>query len=472
MVARSEISSPPYAGCAYYDWLAWKYARDPLDVSFNFYFLVFESRVFVFSYPFNSNFSTASFAYLPRTSNTKNAMPKRKAPAQSDTSGSSGQSKQSIGSQYANQSPAKSNNSGSSGGLTKMMSTIYETFSPISDAGQIAGLDGEGMSPDLLTPPDTVSGFSLTPGSQPDVLKKKSLAGKFGLPQQLPRMLGGKASGFKKFSEAEMQDVIATTQEATARILTRTELEGSRFGYLASKWTTPKLNPDSVDNPKSSTVVKVVAGDTYDRAVEMQAAGSTSDHMPVCVLNFANAYFPGGGWLGGSRAQEEQLCYRSTLIDTLHTHFYPMQDLECVYSPHVIVFRNNADNRYSFMSEDDKLHLNPAVSVVSMAARNHPKLSPDKSKYKDIGHRHLMKSKMRLILRTAAHNNHRRLVLGAIGCGAFGHPTQQVADCWKEILLKKEFKGWFELIHFVIRDAPKEGNLAIFAKTLDGLDMG
>ncbi|KAJ5374896.1 hypothetical protein N7517_006902 [Penicillium concentricum] len=389
-------------------------------------------------------------------------MPKQK-PVQSDTSAST--QSQLLDSQYANQSPTISANSRSSGGLTRMMSTIYEKFSSGSNGRQIGGLDGA-SSPDererktdLRKAPEVKK----QPTKKPPPLPKKRHS----------TALGSRGGGVTKPSApVSMQNVIKTTKEATEEILSKTELEGTRFSYVASKWTAPSLDPDLVEFPNLTTVVKVVPGDTYDQALDMQDAGNTSDFMPVCVLNFANAFHPGGGWLSGSRAQEEQLCYRSTLIESLHSHFYPMTDLECLYSPKVIVFRESVEKGYTFMSEDDELHLNPAVSVISMAARDKPKLTADKSAYRDPGQRYLMKGKMRLILRTAAVNNHRRLVLGALGCGAFHHPPQVVADCWKEVLMKREFRGWFEQIYFVIRDAPHEKNLAIFKGTLDGLNMG
>lgn len=400
-------------------------------------------------------------------------MPKKKEPAQSDTS----RSTESTGSQYANQSPASSRNSQSSSGLTGPIDTIVQKFSSgSSDSSDIlmTDLDGQAESPDLLTPPETISGFSLTPGSQSGVLKKKHPAQKPDLTKKRRPSIrgnGDKIKGFNKPEYIAMKKVITTTKQATIEILSRTELEGTRFGYMGNRWTSPVLDPNSVEYPNVDTVVRVVAGDTYDHALEMQNAGSTTDHMPVCVLNFANAGKPGGGWLNGARAQEEQLCYRSTLVNTLHTRFYPMDDLECLYSPNVIVFRKSLDNEYSFMSGDDQLHLNPSVSVISMAARNQPKLAADKSTYMEVEQRYLMIAKMQLILRTAANNNHRRLVLGAIGCGAFRHPTQEVADCWYEVLMKKEFKGWFERIYFAVRDAPKENNIEIFKETLDGLNI-
>ncbi|KAF7529354.1 hypothetical protein PCG10_008064 [Penicillium crustosum] len=406
-------------------------------------------------------------------------MLKKKEPAQSDTS----RSIQSTDSQFANQSPASSRNSQSSSGLTGLIDTIAQKFSSASTASSISkvssdiimgSLDSQAESPDLLTSPETETGFSLTPKSQPNVLKKKHPAQRPVLAKNRRASIRGKkgkGKGVNKPQYIVMGKVITTTQQATKEILSRTELEGTRFGYMANRWTAPALDPTSVEYPDVETVVRVVAGDTYDRALEMQNAGSTTDHMPVCVLNFANAGRPGGGWLSGARAQEEQLCYRSTLIDTLHTRFYPMDDLECLYSPNVIVFRNNVDSEYIFMSENEKLHLNPTVSVISMAARSRPKLTADQSTYANVAHRYLMIAKMKLILRTAANNNHRRLILGALGCGAFHHPPQEVADCWYKVLMNKEFKGWFERIYFAVRDAPKEKNVEIFKETLDGLNI-
>ncbi|KAF9250081.1 hypothetical protein DTO027I6_277 [Penicillium roqueforti] len=381
-----------------------------------------------------------------------------RAPVQSDTSRST-QSKRSIGTLYANQSPTSKSNCSSSG-LTRAMSDV--------------GVDVD--TGDLNTPPVTIVGFSDFVASQPGVLEEQDkvdtspLAGK-----RPPSTHGNKGSGVNKVSRDEMWQVITTTTKAAIGILHKTELEGTKFAYLANIFNAPVLGlkaPNLREYPNLTTVVRVEAGDTYDQALKIHNAGSTIDLMPVCVLSFANGEMPGGGWLNGARAQEEQLCYRSTLVYTLHPRFYPMQDHECVYSPNVIIFRDSADTGYSFMSADDKLHMNPTVSVVSMAARSRPQLTADQSTYKDVAQRYLMKAKMQLILRTAAHNNHRRLVLGALGCGAFRHPPQEVADCWKEVLMDGEFSGWFELIHFAIRDSNAENNLAIFTETLDGLNMG
>ena len=67
-----------------------------------------------------------------------------------------------------------------------------------------------------------------------------------------------------------------------------------------------------------------------DTATALRTLQSVLGARAVAALNFANAYSPGGGYLGGSRAQEEDLC---RLIPTLYTSLkrlrYPMKEHSC-----------------------------------------------------------------------------------------------------------------------------------------------
>lgn len=94
------------------------------------------------------------------------------------------------------------------------------------------------------------------------------------------------------------------------------------------------------------------------------------------------------------------------------------------------------------------------VAVVTMAATENPAIddSVNPPKYEDDAQRLVMEDNMRTILRLAGNHYHRRLVLGAIGCGVFKHPTKEVANCWKTVLQEEEFKGWFEMIVFAVLD--------------------
>lgn len=82
----------------------------------------------------------------------------------------------------------------------------------------------------------------------------------------------------------------------------------------------------------------------------------------------------------------------------------------------------------------------------------------------------VVKGKIRTILRIALDNNHTKLVLGALGCGAFKNPPSHVAKLFKEVLEESEFTGAFEEICFAIlddgnsgRDHNPNGNLKPFA---------
>ncbi|KAJ5756277.1 hypothetical protein N7533_005820 [Penicillium manginii] len=262
----------------------------------------------------------------------------------------------------------------------------------------------------------------------------------------------------KDHSRKELVTVAKDTLEVIPYIVKSLEAIGesprASVLYEYSEESCPRLDRDSPYFPDQTTDVRVVLEDTFDAALALgnmnQYLGS-QDRTPVCVLNFANQAHIGGGFYTGSKAQEEDLCRRSTLIETLHPHFYPMDDDECIYSPSVFVFRENAAKNHKIMWTD-RVSLLPEVSVISMAAEQHPNLNPAKDDHAHALSRELMQDKMRLILRVAANAFHRRLVLGAIGCGAFGHPSRHVAELWLDVLSEEEFGGWFETIVFAVWD--------------------
>lgn len=111
--------------------------------------------------------------------------------------------------------------------------------------------------------------------------------------------------------------------------------------------TATKYFPDFMN-----TQVKVVNSDTLDAANALLNAHDlleSQDINKILVLNFANAKEPGGDWKNGAIAQEEAICYRSTLSATLRSSFYPLGERECIYSPNVIVFRENFQRGHSLM---------------------------------------------------------------------------------------------------------------------------
>ncbi|EEH40790.2 hypothetical protein PAAG_02766 [Paracoccidioides lutzii Pb01] len=255
-------------------------------------------------------------------------------------------------------------------------------------------------------------------------------------------------------------------------------------GYLYAPPNPPHLGRRFCPN-LPPTAIRLHDADTFDTAIGLANCAkyiTIQDKKPVCVLNMANAYNAGGGWKHGALAQEEALCYRSSLSFTLKLRYYPIPEMGAIYSPTVVVIRENMDkgeHKLLDLSRPDKL---PVVSVVSVAAlclpevenREVPGLGA-REVYKDPADREIMKEKIRVVLRTAAVNQHRRLVLGALGCGAFANPKEEVADCWAEVFLEREFSGgWWESVIFAVMDDRGEGedgdgNFGVFYRRLNGV---
>lgn len=227
--------------------------------------------------------------------------------------------------------------------------------------------------------------------------------------------------------------------------------------------------------PGVSTAVRVYDGDSFDVAINLANTrpNNPSEMRPVCVLNMANAFGPGGGFTSGSMAQEEALCYRSTLYATLKKGFYPIRAREAIYSPSVVIFRENAKKGHAFLDLNQPGKL-PVMAVVSIAADNNPPLNTKTTPhtYAKEEDRELMKERIRITLRVAAHNGHCSLVLGALGCGVFRNPNEDVVNCFFEVLHEQEFQGWFSNITFAVMGDRRKGatdNYVVFKNKLHGL---
>jgi len=250
--------------------------------------------------------------------------------------------------------------------------------------------------------------------------------------------------------------------------------------------TMPRLDPADCPKLETKATVRVVNQDSFNAALDVASqkhAGRPAGR--VAVLNLASHRNPGGGWLNGAAAQEEALCYRSSLSRSLHRRDYPMKKSEGHYTRDVLIIRTGMDDGHTLMVPEiapADLHV---VSVVSVAALNRPGKkkvqvadggSGGSTRSKEVfdraEDRELTKDKMRLTLRMAALNGHRTLVLGAMGCGAFQNPVEDVAECWREVLTEEEFAaGWWQEVWFAVYDRRNEGNFDVFARLLGGLKV-
>lgn len=188
----------------------------------------------------------------------------------------------------------------------------------------------------------------------------------------------------------------------------------------------------------------------------------------VGCLNFASARNPGGGFLGGSQAQEESLARSSGLYPCL-VQFQEMYSHNtrtartglysdyAIYSPGVPVFRDDAGNWLPQPVPVDFI-TSPAVNAGALR-RNNPELLPELVP--------TMQQRIRQVLGIAATHNCDVLVLGAWGCGVFQNDPQQIAELFAEALAEPGIRGRFQRIDFAVFDPkPPHQTLGAFEKAL------
>ncbi|KIW85798.1 hypothetical protein Z517_01190 [Fonsecaea pedrosoi CBS 271.37] len=260
--------------------------------------------------------------------------------------------------------------------------------------------------------------------------------------------------------------------------LLHTRPDAKPDGYLYEKDAATPL--DQSFCPKlPKTKIRVISSDTIDAALQLSSGGGGGpSQKPVCVLNMANAIHAGGGFKHGSLAQEEALCFRTSLIFTLKLRLYPIPDKAAIYSPTVLVIRDSLANGHQLLDSRDPEKL-PVISVVSAAAVFQPTLGYNAAQpnqdanefYARREDREMMRDKMRVILRTAIKNRHRKIVLGAFGCGAFHNPPKEVARLWSEVLQEAEFAGgwWEDVVFAVLALGSSDKNFQWFSEELDGV---
>jgi uncharacterized protein (TIGR02452 family) len=72
-------------------------------------------------------------------------------------------------------------------------------------------------------------------------------------------------------------------------------------------------------------------------------------------------------------------------------------------------------------------------------------------------------TKIELLLAAAAALGHKHLVLGALGCGAYGNPPRHVALLFQDALAR--FGSWFQSVTFAVVG---DGNFPVFRRVFAG----
>ncbi|KAJ7025594.1 hypothetical protein C8F04DRAFT_134158 [Mycena alexandri] len=254
------------------------------------------------------------------------------------------------------------------------------------------------------------------------------------------------------------------TIERSSKIVVEHEQHGASVDSVFVRQQLPPLDPSVCPNPEHTPVaVDIINSDAFTVARNMMASDPAAK---VAVLNLASDILPAGPWLQlMTTTQEEALCYSSTLYVTLKKEYYPWPNLGegCiagVYSPGVVIFRADLAHDCVELPREERR----VVSVVTVAAPARAALTTDRQAFKDPSTLDYLREKIRLVYRMAAHNGQQYLILGAMGCGAYGCPPRVVATEMRDILVEAEFRGWFKKVVFAIYSRPGNGpgNFEIF----------
>lgn len=224
------------------------------------------------------------------------------------------------------------------------------------------------------------------------------------------------------------------------------------------------------------------AGDVARQETAFEVTGETSTQAgqrlvrdegasDVAILNFASARNPGGGYLGGARAQEEDLCRSSALYTTLleaREHYDAHRanrdtrySHRVIYSPDVPVYRDGATRLLDTPYQISYL-TSPAPNAGALAKHEPSALGEIPG---------LLTERAGRVLAVAAQHGVQTLVLGAWGCGVFRNDPETVARAFRgHLAAGGVFEGRFARVVFAVYDtSAAKTTLAAFQKVFEDL---
>jgi uncharacterized protein (TIGR02452 family) len=218
----------------------------------------------------------------------------------------------------------------------------------------------------------------------------------------------------------------------------------NKFNDLEIK---PKFDATNVSVVNQDTLI--TAKTLYD---QLQNDPNNSNKKQIMVLNMASWKHPGGGVENGAMAQEEELFRRSNYFLTLLNGFYPFKRTESVYSANVYVVKNEA-----YLDLPSPF----PVSMLAMPAISKPQLDKN-NKYSTKDYATTCQV-IENIFKVALLMESEILVLGAIGCGAYRNPPEEVVKIFNLMLTK--YDKCFKTIVFSVLSR-HDNNFNVFNKNI------
>ena len=170
----------------------------------------------------------------------------------------------------------------------------------------------------------------------------------------------------------------------------------------------------------------------------------------LVLLNFASARNPGGGFINGAKAQEEDLARCSGLYPCQLTcpAYYERNRAESsllytdhlIYSPRVPFFRERSRSLL------ERPFLASVITAPAPNAGQYLRREPEGLAHVE----EALRRRAGYVLAIARDQGHRALLLGAWGCGVFGNQPAMVADAFGAWLESEAFAGAFDQVVFAI----------------------
>ena len=270
---------------------------------------------------------------------------------------------------------------------------------------------------------------------------------------------------------------------------------GNYNAYLdGAKLYKRPFNVSGIGKSYDSTQTGCINADCIDIADQLIAQG----YNPA-ILNLASAKRPCGGWDAGMGAQEESLCFSSTLSQSLYQYGDPKyknvrdsgvplkeigypHDINYggIYSPDVTFFRNNISKFYTLRDKSFKCDVITVAALCFNGKSHYAGIDELSYQSTDGGFtpegQQIMLNKIRTIFRMGVEHGKDSLILGAFGCGAYALPSSAVAPLFRVVMEEPEFKNKFKLLVFAILERPRkphglDGSFAPFYREFGFFDM-
>lgn len=221
----------------------------------------------------------------------------------------------------------------------------------------------------------------------------------------------------------------------------------------------PPPSPLNVGPPNyPATNLLVVPCDSITAALTLHQRLAPSPS--IAILNFADPIKPGGGYMNGRTAQEEDVCRAvPALFPALASSAaYPLDPAATPPVMHTEIWRAPP-----FSS---RLPAAVPVTIVTAAAPNGNRALHAAVPLHGPGYRADFRRRMHWTLRAAHAAGCSTVILGAWGCGVFRNRADDVAELWSEVLDSLEWRGRFVCIAFAVPRGSTGRALAAFRRVL------